>query len=122
MEMNLLNRAQSSVLLFIFLLAVDSMWGLIYRNGYYDALVYLRDYGPHLLPGSDTPLQQQYTGIGLLDYWLTVLQCVLANVTDGSALHLSLYSFQFAGQLVSVMTIIMVEGMRQGNKKSMMSL
>lgn len=60
--------------------------------------------------------------MGLLDYWLTVLQCVFANVTDGSAPRLSLYAFQFAGQLVSVMTVLMIESMREGNRRTMVSL
>jgi hypothetical protein len=116
------QRAPIIILLFIFLLGLDSTWGLIFRNGYYAALVHLRDFGPHLLPGSDTPIQQHYTGLGLLDYWLTVLQCVFANVTDGTAPHLSLFAFQFAGQLVSVLTVLMIEGMREGNRQTVISL
>ena len=101
-------------LLFVFAIALDSMWGLIHRNGYYETLRKIRDDGPRLLPGSDTPIRARYTGIYLIDYWLAVMNTVLANVTDGSALHLSLYSIQFAGQLGSITTILMIEGMCQG--------
>lgn len=107
--------------LFIFPLVVDSRWSLIYRNSHYDALVDLHDYGPYLLPGSNTPVEQQYTGIVMLGYWLSVLQFVLANVADGSVPRLSLYSIQFAGQLILVLTMIMAEGMGRGNDSSFMS-
>lgn len=116
------NRYSALLLMLIFVLAIDSMWGLILRNGYYDALVYIRDVGPHILPGSNTPIQEEYTGLGLLDYWLTVLQTVFANVTDGTAPHLSLYAFQFAGQLIPVLAVLLVEGMREGNKAPILSL
>lgn len=104
------------------IIAVDSMYGLIFRNGYYNALIDLRDHGPYVLPGSNTPIKRSYTGISLLDYWLTVMQCVLANVTDGSAPHLSLFAFHFAGQLLAVTSVVMIEGMRRGNKHTALSL
>ena len=110
------------ILLLICAFGLFSMWAMIFRNGYYHALVRLRDYGPHVLPGSNTSIVQTYTGIGLLDYELTVLQCVFANVTDGSALELSLYAFYFAGQLVSVIAILMIESMRIGHRNSIFSL
>jgi hypothetical protein len=74
------------------------------------------------LPGSNTPIRRFYTGNPLLDYWLTVMQCVLANVTDGSAPHLSLYSSHFAGQLLVVTSLLMTEGLRDGNKRSILSV
>ena len=116
MKVNTENSLPALVLLGIFFLALDSMWGGIMRNGYYDAMVHIRDVGPHLLPGSDTPIQEEYTGLGVLDYWLMVLQTVFANVTDGSAPELSLYAFQFAGQLVPVITCLLIESMRGGNR------
>ena len=122
MELLICNAVPASLLLMIFLLALDSMWLGHMRNGYYDALVYIRDVGPHLLPGSDTPIQETYTGIAALDYWLTVLQTVFANVTDGSAPQLSLFAFQFAGQLVSVWTVLLLEGLREGNQRGLVAL
>ncbi len=106
----------------LFILAVDSMWGTIFRNGYYNALIDLRDHGPYVLPGSNTPIKRSYTGIYLLDYWLTVMQCVVANVTDGTAPHLSVFAFHFAGQLFAVVSVVMIEGMRCGNKHFLLSL
>ena len=103
-------------------IAIDSMWGFTFRNGYHDALARLRDYGPHVLPGSDITLRQHYTGIRPIDYWLTVLQCVFANIFDGSAPELSIYAFHFAGQLVPVVAIMAIESCREGNQGTTMSL
>jgi hypothetical protein len=89
-----------------------SMHSLIYRNGYAAALERLRDHGPHLLPGTDVPLLREYTGIRPIDYQLTVLQCVFANITDGSAPALSLFSFYFAGQLVPALAVFLAESYR----------
>ena len=82
----------------------------------------LRDIGPHLRPGSDTPLQERYTGIGPVDYWLTVLEAVFANIFDGSAPKLSIYAFHFAGQLIPVITVMCIESCREGNEETVMSL
>ena len=48
-----LNRSALIALALIHLFGLNSMYGLVYRNGYYDAVIRLRDHGPHLLPGTD---------------------------------------------------------------------
>lgn len=72
-----------ATLLIFFFIALDSMWGLIHRNGYYEALRRIRDDGPRFLPGSSTPIRARYTGLALVDYWLAVMNTVLANVQIG---------------------------------------
>jgi hypothetical protein len=47
---------------------------------------------------------------------------MFANVTDGSTPQLSLYGFQFAGQLVPMFTVMMIEAARRGSKGNIMSL
>lgn len=98
------------------------MYGLVYRNGYIEALINLKDHGPHYLPGSDNPILAYFTGIKPLDQVLTLAGVMFANVTDGSAPQLSLYGFYFAGQLVSIFTVMIIEGLRHGNKGGVMSL
>lgn len=90
-------------------------------NGFMGNLRFLRDHGPHLLPGSNIPLLQKYTGISHVDYFLTVLQCVFANVTDGSAPHLSLLAFYFIGQLTAGISIMAVESQRSVNRGKVVS-
>ena len=117
-----LNRGALVALGLIHAFGINSMYGLVYRNGYYDALIRLRDHGPHLLPGSDIPILTRFTGIGPLDKVLTLAGVMFANITDGSTPQLSLYAFQFAGQLVPVFTVILIEGNRRGNRGNVMSL
>lgn len=101
---------------------LNSMFGLVYRNGYIGALLDLRDHGPHLLPGSNIPILKRFTGIPFLDKMLVLFGVMFANVTDGSTPQLSLYGFIFAGQLVPMFTIMIIEAARRGNKGNIMSL
>ena len=117
-----LNRSAVVALGLIHAFGMNSMYGLVYRNGYYNALIHLRDHGPHLLPGSDIPILTRFTGIGPLDKVLTLAGVMFANITDGSTPQLSLYAFHFAGQLIPVFTVILIEGNRHGNRGNVMSL
>ena len=110
------------VLSAVHLFGLDSMYGLVCRNGYIDALINLREHGPHYLPGSTNPILTYFTGFPPLDKVLTLAGVMFANVTDGSAPQLSLYGFYFAGQLVSIFTVMTIEGMRDGNEGGIMSL
>ena len=121
-ESTRLNPSVLVALSLIHAFGMNSMYGLVYRNGYYDALVHLRDHGPHLLPGSNIPILTNFTGIGQLDKVLTLAGVMFANITDGSTPQLSLYAFYFAGQLVPIFTLIWIEGNRQGNKGNILSL
>jgi hypothetical protein len=98
------------------------MYGLIYRNGYIDALLELKAKGPHLLPGSTHPILARFTRIGLLDKAHTLAGVMFANITDGSAPHASLYGFHFGGQLVSIFSVMVIEGSREGNCDNLLRL
>ena len=50
-----------------------STWCLVYNNGTVKMMEQIRDHGPHILPGTKEPLKKNFTGIGRLDYQLTVL-------------------------------------------------
>jgi hypothetical protein len=43
---------------------------------------------------------------------------IFANVIDGTVPQLSLYAIQFAGQLVPVFAVMMIEGLRVGNEQN----
>lgn len=116
------NRTTVSALLLIFIFGLNSMYGLVYRNGYYDALIHIRDYGPHVLPGSQNLILTRFTLIRPLDKLLTLAGVMFASITDGATPQLSLYAFHFAGQLVPVFTVMMIEGKRRGNQGSVLSL
>ena len=90
-----------------------SMHILMHRNGYYASMVHLRDRGPHLLPGTQDPLVQKYTGNRFLDYWLTVLVCFFANAVDGTELELSVFCVVFAGNMGPCLVCVYVESCKR---------
>ena len=47
---------------------------------------------------------------------------MFANIPDGSTPQLSLYASQFAGQLVPVSAVVVIEGNKRGNRGNVMSL
>ncbi|XMA12750.1 hypothetical protein WAI453_005541 [Rhynchosporium graminicola] len=100
---------------------VNSMYGLAWRNGYIPSLLRLRDHGPYIFPGSNIPILTRFTGINILDKALTLAGVMFATVTDGSAPASSLYGFQFAGQLVPMFTVMLVEAARRSNRGNIMS-
>ena len=121
-ELTRTNRGTIMALCLIYAFGLNSMYGLVYRNGYINALIKLRYHGPHVLPGSNTPILTTFTGLRPLDQILTLAGVLFANINDGSTPQLSLYAFHFAGQLVSIFTVVMIEGRRRGNKRGVMSL
>ncbi|TGO10185.1 hypothetical protein BTUL_0142g00240 [Botrytis tulipae] len=101
---------------------IHAIYITIYQTGYITALLHLYNQGPHVLPDSHNPILTQFCGIPPIDKLLTLAGVMFANITDGSALVISLYAFQFAGQLVSEITIIMVESLREGNRGTVFAL
>ncbi|PGH00927.1 hypothetical protein AJ80_09089 [Polytolypa hystricis UAMH7299] len=110
------------LILLVHLVGLNAMYGLVLRNGYIEALIRLRDVGPHVLPGSNNPILKRYTLIPPLDKLLTLATVMFANITDGSTPQSSLYAFQFAGQLVPIFTIMVIEGLRSGNRRGVLSV
>jgi hypothetical protein len=101
-----------TLLIFLLPFGLLSMHVLMHRNGYYASMVHLRDYGPHLLPGTQEPLVRKYTGNSFLDYWLTVLVCFFANAVDGSELELSAFCMVFAANMGPCLVLVYVESFR----------
>lgn len=117
------TRVSIAAITLIHAFGVNSMYGLVWRNGYIQALLKLQEGGrPYFLPGSSTPILTTFTGIRPLDQVLTLAGVLFANINDGSAPQLSLYAFHFAGQLVSVFTVLLIEGRRRGSRRSVMAL
>lgn len=68
-----LIRFTQILLLLLAAFGFYSTWYLIYNNGSVSLMEQIRDHGPHILPGTEAPLKRKYTGIGRVDYQLTVL-------------------------------------------------
>lgn len=98
------------------------MYITIYKIGYRSSLLHLYNQGPCVLPSSNNPILTQSCGITLIDKSLAVAAVTFANITDESPPELSLYAFQFEGQLVSVITAVMIEILREGNRGTVFAL
>lgn len=91
-------------------------WILLMNNGTGKQMADLRDHGPHHLPGTNMPLRMVYTGIGAIDNQLTVLAIFFWQVICGGMPNGSLQAFHLAGQFGAAWTIVVLEGLRQGNR------
>ena len=96
-------------------------WGLALNNGTITMMEHIRDFGPHILPGTVAPLKQSYTGIEAVDYQLTVLVTFFWPLVDGGMPHASLGVFRFASQFVAGWGLVVMEGMRNGNRGRLIS-
>jgi hypothetical protein len=97
---------------------VNSMFGQLFRTGWVDQVIHIMsssDPNVAVLPGSETPILTHYTGWYHLDQLMALANIMFANITDGSRPQLSLYAVQFAGQLVPIFAVMMIEGSRVGN-------
>ena len=99
---------------------LDSMFGQLYRHGWMGIVSGLLNSSnsDNFLPLTQRPILKRYTGWAGFDKLLAFASIMFANVVDGSTPELSLYGFQFAGQLVPVFAVIMIEGLRSGNKSN----
>jgi len=97
---------------------LNSMFGQAYRSGWFAAILHIANSDSAVLPGSQTPVLKQYTGIHSLDAMLVIAAVMWDNVTSGSTPQLSLYAIQFGGQLVPIFAVMMIEGLREGNTRN----
>ena len=97
-------------------------WYLLYTNGTADQMVYIRDTGPQLLPGTKAPIKTIYIGIEAVDHQIAVLALFFWELVDGSMPNASLHCFRFAGQIAAAWGLVMLEAMRVGNQRRIISL
>jgi len=118
------SRSRVALLLIACLLfGLNGMFGVAYRNGWMAAastILTSNDPSIFVLPGSKTPILTRYTGIQRYDNLHMLASVIFANVVDGTAPQLSLYAIQFAGQLVPVFAVMMIEGLSVGNKNNIL--
>ena len=117
-----LINATKLVLLLLCAVGYYATWHLLLNNGTTEHMTHMRDSGPHLLPGTDQPLKTVYTGLKALDYQLTVLALFFWELVDGSLPDASLFCFHFATQVACGWGLLMVEGLRHGNRWRVISL
>ena len=116
------NSLIAGFLIANFVFSVYRIWGTLWQNGYFEALIHLWNHGPYVLPGSSNPILTTYTPIRPFDQLVTFSIVLFANVTDGSLPQFSLFAFHFTGQWASILIIVLLEGLREGNKGLFISL
>ena len=93
-----------------------TLWGFPYQNGLLKILNAENQPGA-LIPGpTAAPMKQTYTGIGAIDKQLTVLVSFFYTAIDGNRLDVSVSFLYLGGQVLASWVLIMVEGLRNGNR------
>ena len=95
-------------------------WYFLLNNGTADHMAHSGKI--QLLPGTKEPVRTVYTGIPVIDYQLTVLTLFFWEIVNGSNPSASLFCFYFATQVACGWGLLMVEGLRHGNRWSLISL
>ena len=73
-------------------------------------------------PGADipgptkVPMKQTYTGIRFIDNQLIDLVAFFYTAIDGNRADVSLAGLDFGGQVVAAWVLMVIEGLRLGNK------
>ena len=94
--------------------AVYTIWILFGANGTGQMLSTSKEAG--LLPGSNVPYKSFYIGLPQFDSFMVTLNSFFWSIVDGNAPALSLFTFQFGGQVVALYSLTVLEGMRAGNR------
>jgi hypothetical protein len=118
---SLITNAQF-VLIFLSAVGFYATWYILLKNGTTDYMSEIRDFGPRLLPGTKEPLKTVYVGIPAVDYQLTVLTLFFWEQVDGSDPNNSLFCFHFATQVACGWGLLLIEGHRNSNRWSIVSL
>ena len=120
--MSSLINLTKAALVFLSAVAYYATWYTLINNGTTDYVAHIRDVGPRLLPGTKEPLRTVYTGVPVIDYQLTVLGLFFWENVDGSNPTGSLFCFHFATQVACGWGLLMIEGLRNGNRWTVISL
>ena len=93
-----------------------TLWGFPYQNGLLEILTQETKPGA-LIPGPTVaPMKQTYTGIDVIDKELTTLVSFFYTAIDGNRADVSLSFFYLGGQVLASWVLIMIEGLRNGNR------
>ena len=120
--MSFLINATKLALLCLSAAGYYAVWYILLNNGTTDYMSHIRDFGPRVLPGTKAPLRTVYSGVPAIDYQLTVLALLFWETVDGSHPSASLFCFHFAMQIVCGWGLLMIEGLRHGNRWRVVSL
>lgn len=97
-----------------------ALFGFGYKNGSLSMISSQRVTG--CVGDACVPFEEVFTGIPRIDQHLAVLLTFFWPVVDGSRVDASLHSFYFAAQGIAIWMATLIEGLRVGNKRRMVSL
>ncbi|KIW14707.1 hypothetical protein PV08_07491 [Exophiala spinifera] len=93
-----------------------TLWVFPYQNGLLQILGRQSQPGA-VIPGPTiAPMKQTYTGIGPVDKQLTTLVSFFYTAIDGNRADVSLSFLDLGGQVLASWVLIMIEGLRVGNR------
>ncbi|EJT71284.1 hypothetical protein GGTG_10543 [Gaeumannomyces tritici R3-111a-1] len=97
--------------------------GLQTKSGWFDVIDAWGAAHPTRFPGTglDGTLRTTYLGVPAVDHHIAGGMRVFAAMANGHHQPLSLFSFWFAGQLLAVHTLQVLEGLRAGNRGRLIS-
>jgi len=115
------------VLLSLAIAAIDSILLLAKRNGFFDLYYPAMEPQPNgvlLLPELQPrePMVTRFTGIPPLDQWLVGLLMFFHPIVAAQRPTLALFAVYMAGQCYATHTLVVLEGMRNGNRGRAISL
>ncbi len=93
-----------------------TLWGFPYQNGLLKILSHQGEPGASIPGPTVAPMKQTYTGIGVVDKQLTTLVSFFYTAIDGNRADVSLSFLYLGGQVLSSWVLIMIEGLRNGNR------
>ena len=103
------------VLLAISAFGYFSIFALSSKNGWSDMLEAAIEVDG-TLPDTGEPLRTHYTGLVTLDAVLTVLVRFFYSCVTLERPALSAFTIYFGGQVLAAHTVLVIEGLRAGNK------
>lgn len=117
-----LNSAARIAILLLSLAGFWNTWGVGTRTGLSALLKGRLQAELKLLPAAEKPLRTSYTGLPLIDPLLSTFTMLLWPAIDGTWPGLCLFAFEFSGQFSSGWMIVGLEGLRLGNKGTLLTL
>ena len=91
-------------------------------NGTFKSIISLMESKNPRFPGTEDALLMRYTNVGWLDRQLTILVAFFAPVVDEQQGALSMFSRFGTGQFGAAWTLMVMEGLRMGNRGRIVSL
>jgi hypothetical protein len=108
-----MSKPLAFVLIFLSIAGGVALHGFSIRNGMSDMIEAARIKNL-LTDGTSNPYKGKITGIGFVDFMLFTLVNFFWPLTQGDTPGLTLIGLQFAGQMMPLLTIMMIEGFRSG--------